>query len=151
MAFSMNRPNSQGVSASYTDLLASILAAQPTVTSLAGAGTTDTLTGVQVASGVFVRSGATAAVAATTDTATNIVAALGANAYVGQTFMLFYVNLNTSSGAVTVSAGTGVTLVGTNTIPVAGLRVYIGTVTAIGATPAVTLNGAFSVGSGVAA
>ena len=150
MAFSFGRPGNQGAIPSYGDLIQMLALNDPSVATLSSAGTTDTLSGYQIAAGIFVRSGATSAVAVTTDTATNILTALGPNVAVGQTFMLFYVNLNTSSGTVTVSAGTGVTATGTLTIPVAGLRVFIGTVTNVG-TPAVTLNGAFSIGSGVAA
>jgi hypothetical protein len=123
----------------------------PTAASLVSAGTTDTLTAAQIASGIFVRSGATGAVSVTTDTATNIILGLGPNASVGQTFMLIYANLNTSSGAVTMAGGVGVTTVGTLTIPIAGLRLFVGTITAVGSTPTVSLVSAFSIGSGVAA
>lgn len=151
MAFSLGRPGNQAAIPSFGDLTQMFALSDPTLATLASAGVTDTLTAYQMQAGIFVRSGATAAVAVTTDTATNIVTALGPNAGVGQSFMLIYANLNTSSGAVTVSAGTGVTTSGTLTIPVAGLRVFIGTVTAIGTTPTVTLQSAFSIGSGVAA
>lgn len=152
MAFSLTRPSASGAIPNYGDLLAAINGAMPSATALASSGTTDTLTGQQIASGLFVRSGATAAVAVTTDTAANIIAALGSGVFVGQTFLLFYANLNTTSGAVTVSGGTGVTTAGTLTIPVAGLRVFLGTVTSVtSGSQAVTLNGVFSIGSGVAA
>lgn len=149
---SMQQPGAQGAFPNYSDLLAAIKGMQPAVSSLSSSGTTDTLAASSIVSGIYVRSGATAAVAATTDTAANIVSALGPNAWVGQTFLLFYVNLNTTSGAVTVSAGTGVTLTGTNTVPVAGLRCYVGTVTNVtSGSQAVTMQGAWSIGSGVAA
>lgn len=151
MAFSLGAVGNQGSIPSYGDLLNMANGLNPDLATLASAATTETLTAYQINSGIVVRSGATAAVAATTDTATNIVTALGPNAYVGMTFMLIYANLNTASGVVTVSAGTGVTTSGTLTIPVAGMRVFIGVVTAIGATPTVTLQSAFSIGSGVAA
>ncbi len=150
MAFSLGKPAAQGAIPSYSDLIGMIVTANPAVVSLSSAGTTDTLNAFQLTEGIFVRSGATAAVTATTDTATNIINALGPGVYVGQTFMTFYVNLNTASGAVTVAAGTGVTTSGTMTIPIAGLRVFIGTVTNT-TTPAITLQGAFSIGAGVAA
>jgi hypothetical protein len=152
MSFSLPLIPQQGSFPSMPDLLAAVkqLLGQPA--SLSSAGTTDTLTAAQMLSPVFVRSGATSAVTSTTDTAANIVAALGANVYVGQTFLFFYVNLNTTSGAVTVAAGSGVTTTGTLTIPVAGLRVFMGTVTNItSGSQAVVLNGVFSIGSGVAA
>lgn len=152
MAFSLFRPGNNGNIPNYGDLLAAISAGMPTATSLASAGTTDTLSAQQIASGLFVRSGASSAVASTTDTAANIVAALGSGVFVGQTFLLFYANLNTSTGVVTVAGGTGVTATGTLTIPIAGLRVFLGTVTSITAgSQAVTLQSVFSIGSGVAA
>lgn len=151
MAFSLGAVPQQGAVVSASDLLAMAKAMNPVYQALASAGTTDTLSAAQMLSGVYVRSGATAAVTATTDTATNIIAAIP-NATVGQTFLLFYANLNTSSGAVTVAAGTGVTTGGTLTIPIAGLRVFVGTVTNITAgSQTVYLQSAFSVGAGVAA
>jgi hypothetical protein len=150
MAFSLGRMGNQASIPSFADLIRVMGGANPSIAKLSGAGTTDTLTAAQMAAGIFVRSGATAAVAVTTDTASNILTALGSGVYAGMTFMLIYVNLNTSSGAVTVSGGTGVTTSGTMTIPVAGLRVFIGTVTNV-STPAVTLQGAFQLDSGVSA
>lgn len=150
MAFSLGAVSNYAAIPSYGDLLAMANSLNPEIASLASAGTTETLTGFQMNAGIFVRSGSASAVAATTDTATNILSALGPNVALGMTFMLFYVNLNTASGVVTVSGGTGVTTSGTMTVPIAGLRVFIGTVTAV-TTPAVTLQGAFQVGANVAA
>jgi len=150
--FSFPPPGNLGSIPSFADILKIFQLANCQYTTLAGAGTTDTLSATSMVGGVFVRSGATAAVASTTDTATNIITALGPNAAVGQTFLLFYVNLNTSSGAVTVAGGTGVTTAGTLTIPIAGLRVFVGTVANVTAgSQAVTLQSVFSIGSGVAA
>jgi hypothetical protein len=151
MAFSLGRPTNQGAIPSYGDLIQMFALGDPQYATVASAGTTDTLTGFQINAGIFVRSGATAAVAVTTDTAANIISAAGSNVAVGQTFMLIYANLNTSSGAVTVSGGTGVTTSGTMTIPIAGLRLFIITVTALGATPTCTIQGAFSISANVAA
>lgn len=150
MAFSLGAVGNQGAIPSYGDLLIMANGLNPDLATLVSAGTTDTLTGYQINAGIFVRSGATGAVASTTDTAANIITALGPNTNLGMTFMLIYANLNTSSGVVTVAGGTGVTATGTLTIPVAGLRLFIGTVTGL-ATPTITLQSAFSVGSGVAA
>lgn len=153
MAFSLGVPTNYAAIPSWGDLIAMANVSNPEVASLAGAGTTDTLTAFQIVSGVFVRSGATAAVTSTTDTATNIITALGGangNVTPGMTFMLIYANLNTSSGAVTVVAGTGVSTQGTLTIPIAGLRLFVGTVTNV-AVPAVTLTSAFSISANVAA
>jgi hypothetical protein len=137
---------------SFPDLLAAAKSMQFTTTTFSSAGTTDTITANQIDAGLYVRSGATAAVTATTDTATNIINALGPNATVGQTFVLWYANLNTSSGVVTVAGGTGVTTSGTLTIPVSGLRLFLGTiVTTTPGSQAVSLQSVFSIGSGVAA
>lgn len=150
MAFSLGAVGNQGAIPSFGDLLGMAIGLNPDLATLSSAGTTETLTAYQMNAGVFVRSGATAAVAATTDTAANILTALGPNVNLGMTFMLIYANLNTSSGVVTVAGGTGVTATGTLTIPVAGMRLFIGVVTNV-ATPAVTLQSCFSIGSGVAA
>lgn len=150
MAFSLGAVSNYAAIPSYGDLLAMANSLNPEIASLASAGTTDTLTGFQMNAGIFVRSGATGAVTSTTDTATNILSALGPNVALGMTFMLIYVNLNTAAGAVTLSAGSGVTLSGTTTVPIAGLRVYIGTVTNV-TIPAVTIQGAFQIGANVAA
>ncbi|MES2730016.1 MAG: hypothetical protein V4621_08000 [Pseudomonadota bacterium] len=150
MAFSLGAVSNYAAIPSYGDLLAMAASLNPKVASLVSAGTTETLAGNQIAAGIFVRSGSAGAVAATTDTATNILSALGPNVSLGMTFMLIYVNLNTAAGVVTVSAGAGVTLSGTMTVPIAGLRVFIGTVTNV-TTPAVTIQGAFQVGANVAA
>lgn len=150
MAFSFGALTSQGAIPSYSDLVSMFALANPKVASLSSAGTTDTLGANSMTAGIYVRSGATGATGVTTDTATNLLTALGPNVAVGMTFMLIYVNLNTSSGAVTVTGGTGVTTSGTMTIPVAGLRWFVGTVTAT-ATPAITLQSPFSLGSAVAA
>lgn len=149
MAGSLGRVSSQGVIPSLTDLIAVSNALAPAATSLVSAGTTDVLSAQQVLSGLFVRSGVATAVAATTDTAANIVGAM-VNPYVGQTFSLVYVNLNTGTGVVTVAAGAGVTASGTLTIPISGLRVFQGVVTNV-TTPAVSLVSLYSLGSGVAA
>lgn len=153
MAFSLGVAGNYAAIPSWGDLSAMANVSNPKVASLASAGVADTLTGFQIAAGIYVRSGATAAVAVTTDTATNIITALGGangNVTPGMSFMLIYANLNTASGAVTVAGGTGVTTQGTLTIPVAGMRIFVGTVTNV-AVPAVTLTSAFSLGSGVAA
>ena len=141
MAFSLNTPGNQGNVPSFGDLLQAIRQGQPSATSLASASTTVTVTGAQVASGIFVHSGSAAAVASTTDTAANILSSLGAGVAVGQTFLLFYVNLNNTAGIVTVAGGTGVSLTGTLTIPIAAVRVFVGTVTSA---TTVTINSAFS-------
>lgn len=150
MAFSLGAVGNYAAIPSYGDLLSMAMSLNPDLAVLVSAGTTDTLTSFQINSGIFVRSGATTAVAVTTDTATNILSAIGPNVTLGQSFMLIYANLNTAAGAVTVTGGAGVTTSGTMTIPVAGLRVFIGVITNT-VTPAVTLQGAFSISANVAA
>lgn len=150
MAFTLGKPGNQGAIPSYGDILGMIYMMNPAIAAVTSAATTDTLTAFQIGEGIVVRSGATTAVTATTDTAANIINALGPTTYAGQSFMMIYVNLNTASGAVTVAAGTGVTLSGTTSVPIAAVRFFIGTVTNI-VTPTVTLQGAFAVGSGVTA
>src|SRR5713101_398767 len=102
----------------YADMKQAALSLQFQANSTSSSGTTDTLSASQIVAGIFQRSGATAAVTATTDTAANIIAALGSSATPTQSFILYYTNNNTSSGAVTLAAGTGVTLSGTVVIPV---------------------------------
>jgi hypothetical protein len=147
MAFSLGRVQSQAAIPSLSDLYQTFVANNPAVASLSSAGTSEVLTANQIIAGIFVRSGGTTTTA-TTDTATNIVNVLGSGVYVGMTCMLLYVNL--SSGTATVAAGTGVTTSGTMTVPTAGLRCFILTVTNV-TTPAVTIQGAFQLGSGVGA
>lgn len=147
MAFSHGVPGNQGAIPAFSDVVAILASGNPSVASLASAGTSEVLTGFQIDAGIFVRSGGTTTTA-TTDTATNIIAALGPGVFLGMTAMLIYVNL--SSGTATIAAGTGVSTQGTLTVPTAGLRVFIFTVTNV-TTPAVTVAGAFQIGAGVGA
>lgn len=135
------RTSSQGVAPVYADLAQAGLNNQAVYNNVNSAGTTDTLTAQQIMGGVYVRNGGTTSTT-TTDTAANIVAAIGPNAFVGQTLTLFYANIN--SGTTTLAAGTGVSLLGTTTVLTTAVRVYVFTVTAIGASPAVTVQGAFA-------
>jgi len=86
---------------------------------------TVTLTAAQLIDADLRQSGQTVATTVTTPTAAQIVAAMGP----GNAFSFDIVNNNTSSGVVTVAAGTGVTLVGTTTVPIATTRSYKGIVT----------------------
>lgn len=147
MAFTLGRIQSQAAIPSLSDLYQTFAAHNPAVASLASAGTSEVLTANQIIAGIFVRSGGTTTTA-TTDTATNIINALGSGVYIGMTAMLLYVNL--SSGTATIAGGTGVTGSGTLTVPTAGLRCFIFTVTNV-TTPAVIVQGAFQLGSGVGA
>jgi type IV secretory pathway VirJ component len=81
-----------------------------------------TLTAAQMVGGVVELNAQTTAQTVTTDTAANIIArmvALDANAGVGSTAQFRLINDNTSSGAVTLAAGTNVTLVNPGTVAVA--------------------------------
>jgi len=74
-----------------------------------------TLTAAQMVGGVVAVSGQTAAQNVTTDTAANIIArmqAIDANAAIGSSATFTLINDNTSTGAVTVVLGSGVTNIG---------------------------------------
>jgi hypothetical protein len=78
-------------------------------------GASPTLTAAQMVGGSVSVSGQTTAQNVTTDTAANIIArmqALDANAAIGSTASFTLINDNTSSGAVTVVLGSGVTNAG---------------------------------------
>jgi len=77
---------------------------------------TATLTVAQLLSGILLGSPGTSAAAYTTPTGTQIDAAL-TNAKIGTTFDLNIINVNgSSSGAITLTGGTGVTVVGLATV-----------------------------------
>lgn len=81
------------------------------------ATTTATLTAAQVLGGVLVGTAGTSAVTYTLPTVTLLEAAMQ-NPKVGDSFDLTIINLGTSSGVITVAAGTGITLVGMATMPI---------------------------------
>ena len=87
-------------------------------------------------------SGNTTAQAITTDTAANIIAAAAsalqskatgfqpnANNLLNLVFVVTIINNNTSSGAITLTGGTGVTITGTNTIAITTSRQFLVTIT----------------------
>lgn len=82
-----------------------------------------TLTAAQMVNSIVNLSGQTAAQTVTTDTAANIVALLP-NLQVGSSFDLVVQNANTTSGAITFAGGTGVTIVGTNTLPISKTQIF---------------------------
>lgn len=98
-----------------------------------------TLTTAQMLGGIVNVSGQTAAQNVTTPTATEIVAAIP-NCQVNSSFEFVLQNANTSSGAATIVAGTGVTLTGTTAVPITKTQIYRGIVTNA-TTPAVRLVG----------
>lgn len=81
------------------------------------ATSTATLTAAQITSGLLVANPSTSAASYTLPTGTLVDAVL-TNAKIGSTFDLSIVNLGTSSGALTIVAGTGWTLVGSVTVAV---------------------------------
>jgi len=84
---------------------------------VATATATATLTVAQIIAGILSANPGTSAASYTLPTGTLIDATL-TNAKVGSTFDLAIVNLGTSSGAITLVAGTGITLAGSATIAV---------------------------------
>jgi hypothetical protein len=117
-----------------------------------------TATGVTIAAASMVGGlyfhAPTGAVNDATDSAANIIAALP-SCYVNSTstvgltvassFTFSLYNNSASAVAITVTAGTGVTLVGTMTVAQNAIRNFIGLVTACGAVPTLTL---YSQGTG---
>jgi len=86
-----------------------------------------TLTGAEIVGTVVEFSGSATAVVLNTPTAAAIIAqmqALDANAGVGSTAQFNVVNDNTSSGAITLTAGANVSIVGTAVIAIATSRRY---------------------------
>ena len=99
---------------------------------------------VGAADNYLAASGNTGAQAVTLDTAVNIVNAFiaalqtnAANAFpppqgvVGSTFTVTIINNNTSSGVITLSGGTGVTITGTNTLAITTSRTFVVTITSL--------------------
>jgi len=78
---------------------------------------TATLTAAQITGGMLVANPSTTAASYTLPTAASVDALL-TNAKIGSTFNLSIVNLGTSSGALTIVAGTGWTLVGSATVAI---------------------------------
>ena len=83
----------------------------------ATATSTATLTAAQVTSGILVANPSTTAASYTLPTAALLDARLS-NTIANDTFELSIVNLGTSSGALTILAGTGITLVGSATVAI---------------------------------
>lgn len=94
-----------------SEVVMGVQAAPQTATSTA------TLTAAQVTGGLLVANPSTSAATYTLPTAALLEAAVP-NAKVDSTFRLDIVNLGTSSGALTIAAGTGITLVGSVTVAI---------------------------------
>lgn len=80
---------------------------------------TATLTVAQVTGGLLVASPVTTAASYTLPTGTQLDAQM-TNMKVNSTFLLTIINLGTSTGLVTIVAGTGITLVGNVIVPITG-------------------------------
>ena len=78
---------------------------------------TATLTAAQITGSLLVANPSTSAASYTLPTAASVDSVL-TNAKIGSTFDLSIINLGTSSGALTIVAGTGWTLVGSATVAV---------------------------------
>ena len=86
---------------------------------------TATLTAAQITGGMLVANPSTSAASYTLPTAASVDAVL-VNAKIGSTFPLSIVNLGTGSGALTIVAGTGWTLVGSATVAVTSSAQVLG-------------------------
>lgn len=98
-----------------------------------------TLSAAQMVNGIVKVSGQTDAQTVTTPSAAALIAEIP-NAQVGSSFDFVLINAHTSSGAVTVAAGSGVSLKETTAVPITKTQLYKGIVTNVG-TPAVDLIG----------
>jgi hypothetical protein len=85
---------------------------------------TATLTAAQVTGGILVANPSTSAATYTLPTAAQVEAVVS-NAKTNSSFDLAIVNLGTSSGALTISAGTGWTLVGSATVAITSSAQFI--------------------------
>jgi hypothetical protein len=101
-----------------------------------------TLTTAQTINGLIL-STPTAARAHTTPTATELLTALD-NKFVGASFELNYRNTSAGAYAITLTAGTGVTVTGTATVAQNATATFLAVVTDV-ATPAITF---YRVGTG---
>ena len=102
------------------------------------------LTGSSIDVSLALTGALTAGANATTDTAANIVAAMPSPS-VGTSYKLCIINESSGAFSWTVVGGTGVTVNGTATIAQNTWREFVVIVTAVGASPAVTLQ---NVGTG---
>ena len=98
----------------------------------ATATTTATLAAADITNGLIVASPGTSAASYTLPTATLLEAVVN-NAKVDSAFEFGIVNLGTSSGALTIVAGTGWTLVGSATVAITSSARFIARKTATGA------------------
>lgn len=93
---------------------------------------TATLTAAQITGGLLVANPSTSAATYTLPTVTATEAVV-TNAKVDSTFELNIVNLGTSSGALTIAAGTGWTIVGSATVAITSSARYLARKTGAGA------------------
>ena len=118
----MALPNSgggyQNTDGNVNELVIGVQPAPQTATSTA------TLTAAQVTGGLLVANPSTSAATYTTPTAAQIEAVI-TNAKTNSTFGLGIINLGTSSGALTISPGTGITIVGSATVAITSSARYL--------------------------
>ena len=93
---------------------------------------TATLTAAQITGGLLVANPSTSAATYTLPTVA-LTEAVVTNAKVDSTFELNIVNLGTSSGALTIAAGTGWTIVGSATVAITSSARYLARKTGAGA------------------
>lgn len=123
-----NLPSNCLSDAEALQYLASIVASMRSGLYTGLTGNNPVLTAAQMVGGVVAVSGQTAAQTVTTDTAAAIIArmqAIDANAAVGSTATFGLVNDNTTSGAVTLTAGANVTIADGAAIAIGAANRYI--------------------------
>ena len=109
-----------------SELILGVQAAPQTATATA------TLTAAQITGGLLVANPSASAATYTLPTVT-ATEAIVTNAKVDSTFELNIVNLGTSSGALTIAAGTGWTIVGSATVAITSSARYLARKTGAGA------------------
>lgn len=116
----------QNTDGNTNELTLGVQAAPQTATATA------TLTAAQITGGLLVANPSTSAATYTLPTVTATEAVV-TNAKVDSTFELNIVNLGTSSGALTIAAGTGWTIVGSATVAITSSARYLARKTGAGA------------------
>lgn len=134
-------PTQAGLVGAVTDLTNNAAPAFGNMGQAPYSGVTNTWSAADMVGGVIRRYGAQTS-ADLTDTAANIVASIP-GAKVNQTFPLWVANMGL--GTATPIGGTGVTLVGTTTISMQAVKLYIGKVTG---SASIQLTSCFQFGSG---
>ncbi len=132
-------PTQSGLVGAVTDLINNAAPAFGNMDQVPLSGVTNTWSAAAMVGGIIRRYGAQSS-ADLTDTATNIVNSIP-GAKVNQTFPLWVANMGL--GTATPAGGTGVTLIGTSTISMQCVKLYLGRVTG---SAAVSLTSCFQFG-----